>query len=123
MARETVSIPLEKPLVTQAGPLKAIILREPTFDEYLTIGDPYLVAESPGGTRFLHENIENIKAYIALCLVEPKDPALLVQSGAFVAKQLKEALMVFFQPAASTAAAPATSPTNSRSARRRASEK
>lgn len=121
--RETITIPLAKPLVTQAGPLKAIVIREPTFDEYLTVGDPYLVAESPGGTRFLHENTENIRAYIALCMVEPKDPALLAQAGAGVAKQVKEALMGFFQPAASTVEAPATSRTTSRSTRKRASAK
>jgi hypothetical protein len=98
--RERVTIALSKPLTTHDGPLKAIVLREPTYDEYLAIGDPYLVAESPGGTRFVHENMENIRQYIALCLVEPKDPALLTQAGAFVAKQVKEGILGFFQPEA-----------------------
>lgn len=112
--RQQITIPLAKPLATHDGPLSRIVMREPTFDEYLAIGDPYIIAESPGGTRFIHENIENIRQYIGLCLVEPKDPALLTQANARVAKSVKEAVLGFFRPEAQEPAdRSATSPTNS----------
>lgn len=101
--REQITIKLAKPLTVHGGvKLSQIVLQEPLYEEYMTIGDPYLVAESPGGTRFVHENMENIRAFLTVCLVEPKDPALLAQASARVAKQVKEALLGFFQPAAAT---------------------
>ena len=110
--RETITITLATPLATQAGPIKQIILREPSFDEYLEFGDPYVVAGTKEGTPFGVENVEVIKKYLTICLIEPKDPALLSQAGARVAREVKDKLLSFFQPAAPAAADPATSETN-----------
>jgi hypothetical protein len=114
--RETIVIKLAKPLITQAGPISQIILREPTFDEYMSFGDPYTVAAGTGGTPFAVENPEVIRQYMAICLVEPKDPALLSQAGARVAREVKDKILSFFQPAEVEAEAPATLPTSSPSA-------
>jgi len=114
--RETVTIKLAKPLVTHNGPLSRIVLREPTFDEFLSFGDPYTVAGSAEGAPFIIENVEVIKQYLTVCLVEPKDPALLSQAGARVAREVKQALLGFFQPAGEAGEDSATSETNSSSA-------
>lgn len=114
--RRTVTINLATPLVTHDGALKRIVLREPTFDEYLEFGDPYTVAAGAGGTPFAVENVEVIKQYLSICLVEPKDVALLSQAGASVAREVKDKLLGFFQPAGEAAAASGTSPTSSPSA-------
>jgi hypothetical protein len=111
--RRTISIPLDAPLTTHDGPLKQIVLREPTFDEYLELGDPYTVAAGASGVPFAVENVDVIKKYIAFCLVEPKNPALLSQAGANVARALKETLLSFFQHGGAAAEASATSPTTS----------
>jgi hypothetical protein len=111
--REKVVIPLREPLRSPHGTVNEIVLREPTFDEYLSFGDPYSIAYTDSGTPFGVENVEVIKHYIGVCLVEPKDPALLQQAGAAVAREVKNKLLGFFQDAAPTVPASATSPTTS----------
>lgn len=115
--RKTVTIDLDEALISHTGPIKKIVIREPSYSEYLEIGDPYTVAGTKsGGQVFMVENAEVIKAYIALCMVEPKDPALLEQASARVGRDVKQAVLGFFQPAVETSAASATSETNSPSA-------
>lgn len=113
---ETAIVRLKKPLQAPEGEVNRIVLREPTFDEYLTHGDPYSIAFAADGTPFSVENVDVIKKYISACLVEPKDPAILHQAKAGIARELKNALLGFFQPDAATAEASATSGTTSPSA-------
>ena len=91
-------IRLKKPLLSPEGPVNQVVLREPTFDEYLVHGDPYTIAASRGGSPFMVENADVIAQYIKLCLVEPKDPAILSQGKARLAREVKERLLSFFQP-------------------------
>jgi len=95
--RETRTIKLRKPLESPEGPVKQIVIREPTFDEYLVHGDPFTIASSSEGLPFVVENSEVIAKYIRLCLVEPKDPQILHQGTARVAREVKEALLGFFR--------------------------
>lgn len=95
--REKVVIQLKKPLRSPQGDVHQIVLREPTFDEYLSHGDPYEVAYTSDNVRFAVEQTEVIKRYIGVCLVEPKDPATLAQGGAWLAREVKEALLGFFR--------------------------
>lgn len=110
---ETAVIPLKKPLQAPEGPVNQVVLREPTFDEYLTHGDPWTIAFATDGTPFSVENVDVIKKYITLCLVEPKDPAILHQGKAMLAREVKNSLLGFFQPDDAKVAASATSGTNS----------
>lgn len=97
--RRTETILLAKPL---KGPndllIKQIVIREPTFDEYLEYGDPYTVAEAIGGTPFAVENAEVIRQYIKLCLVEPVDPQILTQGNAALGRRVKQTILSFFRP-------------------------
>ena len=86
---------------------------EPTFDEYLSIGDPYSIAYTDDGTPFAVENVENIKRYVSVCLTVPKDPAALQQASAQVAREVKQKLLGFFQPDSSDSEDSAKSPTTS----------
>lgn len=95
---ETITIKLKKPLQSPEGEVRQIVLREPTFTEYLQEGDPYTIAASQGGNPFMVENADVIARYIKICLVEPKDPATLEQCKARVAKEVKESLLSFFRP-------------------------
>jgi hypothetical protein len=113
--KRTVTIKLDTPLVTHDGPLKHIVLREPSYSEYLELGDPFTVAGSRDGQAFMVENQEAIRGYIKLCLVEPKDPALLEQATALVARDVKEGVLSFFRPADPAGEVSATLATNSSS--------
>lgn len=109
-------IPLRTPLRTPEGEVRQVVLREPTFDEYFTIGDPYNIAYTQTGTGFAVENAENIRRYIDVCLVEPKDPAILVQGNAQLAREVKRVMLGFFQPADEADSDSETSETGSPSA-------
>ena len=99
MANETITIKLKKPIIAPEGEVTQLVFREPTFDEYLVHGDPYTVAASQvSKTPFMVENAETISTYIKLLLVEPKNPALLRQGNARLAKEVKEAVLGFFHP-------------------------
>jgi hypothetical protein len=115
MSRETVEVPLSRPITTHEGKISKVVLQEAMWDEYLTFGDPWVVAGANDGTPFGVENIEVIKQYLAIMLVSPKDPALLSQVSARDARRIKNALLGFFQPAEKAGEASATSPTNSSS--------
>jgi hypothetical protein len=112
--RETIVIPLSKPLRAHGGEsIKRIVLREPTFDEYLSLGDPWTIAASNDGAPFAVENTAVIKQYIDLCILEPKDTLLLNQASARVARQVKEKLLAFFRPDATADEVSGTSGTSS----------
>ena len=113
---ETKTITLKTPLQSPEGPVNRIVLREPSFNEYLVHGDPYMIAASAGGNPFMVENPDVIATYIKVCLVEPKDPAILHQAKAGAAREVKNALLGFFRPDDATDEASATSGTNSPSA-------
>jgi hypothetical protein len=111
--REKQTIDLKVPLETHEGKLYKIVLREPTFDEYLAYGDPYSIAYTADGTPFAIEDMATIRRYITACVVEPKDPALLIQASAIVARDVKNKLLGFFQPGERTVTASETSGTTS----------
>jgi len=122
---KTVTIICDPPLEAHNGKIHQIILREPRMEEYFQHGDPWTVALSEKGIPFSIENGEVISVYAKLCLVEPKDSALIDQGGITLAKKIKGALLDFFRPGGSdsagsentqtslpstTASGPATSP-------------
>lgn len=108
MSSETKTIILKKPLQAPEGEVKQLVFREPTFDEYLIHGDPYTVASSKEGNPFVIESADVIAAYIKVCLVEPKDPAILSQGKARLGKEVKETVLSFFRPDFETAEASGT---------------
>lgn len=96
---DNVVIPLKKPIKGPNGlSIANVILREPTFDDVMSLGDPYMIAVTTSKVPFQVENTEVIRSYLELCLVEPKDPALLKQIGAAKAIEIKDKLLAFFQP-------------------------
>ena len=109
---KTVSVPLEEPIVGHRDPIKAIVLREPTYEDYMEIGDPYEIGESEGGVRFTVQNPDAVRAYIDRCLVAPNDPLLLTQASARVGRKVRLAVLGFFRDVEEAAAASTTSQTN-----------
>ena len=118
---KTVRIPLAEPVPSHNGPITQIVLREPTYDEYVSCGgEPYSIGESEGGALFTIEKPDVIWAYAEACMVEPKDPLLLTQQspGSWRnAREVRKAILGFFQgPAAATETSqtsPMTSSSNS----------
>ncbi|WP_158810232.1 hypothetical protein [Beijerinckia sp. L45] len=96
MAKE-VRIPWPKGLVTHRGVCTEIVLREPTYDEYLDLGEIVTYGKAPDGTIFPVENSEVLRSYIARCIVEPKDPLALTQGGVKLGRAVKGAVEGFFR--------------------------
>jgi hypothetical protein len=112
MVGKTVRIPLNPPIKGHKGQVREIVLREPTFEEYLRLGDPYIFVPVAGGTAFPSESAEVISQYIDILVVEP-ERLLLAQCGFKVAREIKEAVLGFFLPDAAESGDSPISPTTS----------
>lgn len=122
---KTVTIPLGEgeTLVDHQGTVTAIVIREPCFDDYIELGEPYSIGESDGArpqdgdgdgkVRFAVERPDVIKAYIQRCLVRPADPNLLSQSSARVGRKVRQAVLGFFRDGDEESEASTTSPGSS----------
>ena len=111
---KTVTIVCDTPLEAHEGKkITQVILREPTMEQYFQHGDPWTIALSEKGVPFSIENGETISTYAKLCIVEPKDQALLSQGGIALAKKIKGVILDFFRPGASASEGFASTPTNS----------
>jgi hypothetical protein len=93
------------------GPITTVIVREPTFSEYLQYGDPIIWVPLPSGGAFPSENLDVVSAYMRICVVEP-DALLIEQGGLDLARKLKDAILGFFLPVSEEAAGSTTSPTS-----------
>ena len=85
-------------------------MREPTYDEYIEHGDPYIWVPIKGGSAFPSENAEAIKTYSSI-LVDG-DPLILRQGGFKLARAIKEAVLSFFLPDAAEGEDSQTLPTS-----------
>ena len=116
---KTVRIQLSEAVAGHNGPVTSIVLRQPTYDDYIACGgEPYSIGESEGGALFTIEKPEVIWAYAQACMVEPKDPLLLTQQGPGswrTAREVRKAILGFFQAPAEESAPLETSPTISSS--------
>ena len=114
MAKE-VRIPVAGGLLTHGGVVHEVVLREPSYDAYLELGEIVTYGRSPDGTIFPVENGEILRSYIAKCLVQPKDHLALGQGGVKLARAVKGAVLGFFRDEPSAPAPSPTSPTTSSS--------
>lgn len=97
---KTVSIPVSPPLKGHHGQIDHVIVREPTFDEFLQYGDPFVYLPLSEGTLFRSDNTEVLAAYADVLVEEPKDKLLLRQGGLKLAREIRYAVLSFFLPAA-----------------------
>lgn len=94
MAR-TVKIPLNPPVQGHEGPIAEVVVREPSYKEYMAIGEPWTVAYADNGTPFQVENLDVINRYVEICVVSP-DAILLGQASGRTARRVREAVLNFF---------------------------
>lgn len=112
----SIRIPLSEPLLGHGEPIREIVLREPTYDEYVRCGgEPYTIGQSDEGALFTIEKPDVIWAYAEACLVSPTDRLLLNQADWRVAREVRKAVLGFFQASAKDSATSPTSPTTSSS--------
>jgi hypothetical protein len=97
---KTVRVPVEPPLVGHKGKVPEVVVREPTFSEYLQHGDPFIYVPLKEGGWFRSESTEVLAAYVGILVVEPEQ-LLLEQGGFKLARDIKEAILGFFLPAVS----------------------
>jgi hypothetical protein len=95
---KTIEIPLETPLKGHGGNVTKVVVREPTFEEYVRFGDPYILVPMEGGGYYPSEDRKIIESYMGVCVTEPD--ILICRGGGFaLARQIKDAILSFFLPA------------------------
>ncbi len=112
---DLVRIPVQGGLITHGGIVHEVVLKPPSYDDFLTLGEIETYGKAPDGTVFMVENGEVLRSYIAKCLVEPKDPLALGQGGMKLARAVKGAVMGFFRDDVSAEEQSQTSQTTSSS--------
>lgn len=115
MSNANVTIPLDEPIISHGEPIREVIVREPTFQEYLRIGEPYTIAQTPEGAPLVVENLDAIRGYVEACVIQPKDQLLLEKAGFRVARKLRGTVMSFFLPGGPATEGSLSSPKNSSS--------
>jgi hypothetical protein len=95
---EPITINLDKPLVGHKGPIDKVVIRPPTFNEYMEHGDPFIWVPLENGTAFASETPEVVSAYAKILVVEPQEKLLLEQGGFPLAKKIRQAIGSFFLP-------------------------
>jgi hypothetical protein len=102
------TVPLTNPIKGHAGFIESVTLREPTGDEYFSLGEPGVYARTAERVTLQVENDPVIKAYIEKCVVAPANALLLAQLSLVDAMKVKDAMLGFFQDArlASSKSAP-----------------
>lgn len=108
-------IKLSTPITGHDGPIHQVVLREPRFEEYREIGDPFIVAQTADGIPYMVEKTEAIRQYEELLLVEPRTAALLSQGGWRLARDIRQAVLGFFLQGDEAGEDSKTSPTTSSS--------
>lgn len=102
-----ITIKLDKPIMRpgkeKAEEVHEINLREPVFDDIMTLGEPSAFARDAAGMIYTAEKDETIRAYIERLVVD-LDTTLLKQLNARDTFKLRDAIHGFF-----AAARPATS--------------
>lgn len=94
------TVALEK-AITGHRPYKSLEFREPRWDDYTAIGDPYVWARSPKNPEYLEAvpMPERVRDYAERLIAEgdkPGDPLLLSQLGLSDSKQVEDAICGFF---------------------------
>lgn len=101
------------PLKGHGKLISEVVVRPPTFDEYLEYGDPFLWAPSPAGkVPYILPDNGAIAAYTRCMVIEPKDPLILAQGGFELAKKIRSVIFSFFGLVAAAAEGTETSPTS-----------
>jgi hypothetical protein len=98
------TITLTSPFPGHGGTATTVKLREPKARDYLELGEPRSVMQSPDGAAVFVDNDLMIKAYVERCIVEP-DPLLVVNNTSLADMiAIREAVLGFFTTARSTLA-------------------
>lgn len=117
MSKPNVRIPLIEPIDGHDGPIRELVFREPDYDDYIACGgEPYTIGRSAEGALFSIEQPEVIWAYARACLVSPKDSLILEGQGPGswrVAREVRKAILGFFQDPVVVSEPSQTSPTTS----------
>lgn len=102
---KTVHIPLPEPLKGVDGTVREVVVRRPSFADYLAAGgEPYSIGQSEEGALFTIEKPDVIKAYFEALIVEPSI-LVLEETDFTVAREVRKAILGFFQAPAAAAEA------------------
>lgn len=89
------TITLSQPLDAGDGKITSVTLRDPTFKDFMELGETHVFARNKDGTIYTAESIDTIRGYIErLC---DCDPLLLSHLGLKDARALKGAVLDFFE--------------------------
>lgn len=88
-------VTLLEPISGHGELIREVVLREPRYKDYFSLGEPYVIAQNADGSALPVESPDAIQAYLERCVVSP-EPLLLAGLGLADAMAVKGALLSFF---------------------------
>lgn len=108
---ERVVIPLDPPVSIGTKRYEKVVVRAPTYAEFMRLGEP-LEGQTSDGVRVTIEHLDRLEAYCEACTTTGDDaiaePAVLAAGGFQLARKVQRAVLGFLYP---PVAAGTTSPT------------
>ena len=112
--RKTKSFPVPEGIIGHGKTFEAIVMREPSFADYMELSDPYLLTFSEGGSPMVINQPSVLQGYIQRCTVEPEYLLVETQAPFTVAREIAAWMMGHFRSGEAEATS-ATSPTSPKS--------
>ena len=94
---KTVTINIPEGYTTHKGVSHKILLREPTVEDYLDLGEIYNLVPASDGLAYPIESKEAVRKYTERLMIEPTDQLLVAGLPLSVGRDLREAVMSFFR--------------------------
>lgn len=98
---ERISIPLDPPVTIGTKRYDKVVVRAPSYGEFMDFGEP-LEGQSSEGVRVTVEHLDRLKAYCEACTTTGDDaiaePAVLAAGGFELARKVQRAVLGFLYP-------------------------
>lgn len=90
------TIKLEQPLLMGGTVIHEVVLRDPTYAEYMSLGDPWTYRFTEEGRAVPLDHEPTMALYVQRCLVEPKSHLMIEHCTVRDAMAIKGWLLSFF---------------------------
>ncbi len=90
-----------------------VVLRAPSYAEFMALGEPQQLVELETGGRTLITNTDVIEGYLAACVVEPAYDSIYNSNDFRNARVLRDALLGFFTQASAVTSTGSPTPSSS----------
>ena len=107
---KTVTIEVEEGITGHRGVSHKIVLREPTYDDFMDLGDAVSPVPAGNGLVYMMPNHDKIRAYAERLMIEPTDQLSILNLPMKYAREVTDAVANFFRLSDATSQSKTSNP-------------